>query len=592
MMKQNKNQARIWLSVCLMILLVLGSTPIAEGAIDSGNVPAAPAEVDEINSLWYVGDIDTPGYADDVKIQGDYAYIADGDFGLRIIDISDPTLPVELGVFDTPSTVTAVDVVGSYAYVIENQWLYVVDISNPELPSQASASNTSSVNYDIVVAGNYAYIGTGWPHGFAVWNISNPTIPFQAGFCPTSGYTLGVSLSGSYAYLATSYHGLNVISISNPYNPIEVGTYDMNGGIAEHVDVEGDYAYLAAGFWTHLRIIDVSNPANPVEVNYYETPGDPLDVITEWGFAYVADTNGVRSLDISDPEAPFMVGSYPSSGTANGLDLCNGYIYVANGSAGLLILRDSFSISGWVKDADENPIEGVTITATGGYTAITDGTGAYGFIDLEAGTYTLTASKEGYTFAPESLEVTLPPNAVSQDFIGTLMTYSISGCVKDADENPIEGVTISATGGYTAVTDAMGAYSITDLGPGIYTLTASKNGYSFEPISREVTLPPDAIAQDFVGTYLISSISGRVTEADGTPIAAVTLSITGGYSTMTDFSGEYSLSDLPPGSYTIIPSKASYNFTPESLTITLPPDATDQDFVGDTFRRFLPISVK
>jgi hypothetical protein len=510
-MKCKANQVRLWMSLILLIMLTVGINPVAGQVVNPENFPTTPAGKNEINSLWYVGEIDTPGYADDVKVVGDYAYIADGEYGLRIIDVSNPTAPEELGAFDTPGTVLAVDVVGSYAYLVEHQWLYVVDVSDPESPSQVSVSATSSLNYDIAVSGYNAYIGTGYPAGLSVWNISNPAYPYQVGFCPTEWWGYGLALSGSYAYLATSYYGLNVIDISNSVNPVEVGNYDMPGGIAEHVDVEGDYAYLAAGFWMHLRIIDVSDPADPEEVAYYETPGDPLDVVVECGFAYVADNTGVSVLDIGDPESPFLVGSYPSSGTANGLGVDNGYIYVANGEAGLLILRSSFSISGWVTDAGGNPIEGVSITATGDHTTVTDETGAYGFSDLEAGTYTLTASKDGYNFAPTSLEVTLPPNATDQDFVGTPIT---------------------------------------------------------------------------------STISGLVIDPDGMPIPDVTMSFTGGYSTTTDLSGEYSLGSLPAGSYTIIPTKAGYNFTPGYRNVTLPPDAIDQDFIGETFRQFLPVMVK
>jgi hypothetical protein len=510
-MKNKTNPASLWVSLLIMLMLVAGTSPVSGRSTNLEDFPTAPDGVNEINSLWYVGEIGTPGYADDVVVVGNIAYVADGESGLRIIDVSDPTAPVELGAFDTPNNLLAVDVVGSYAYLVEHQWFYVVDVSDPESPTQVGISSTSSLNYDIVVAGNYAYVGNGYPAGLTVWNISNPTSPFKAGFCPTEWWAWGVAVSGSFVYLATSYDGLNVVNVSNPFNPVEVGHYDMPGGIAEHVEVEGNYAYLAAGYWMHLRIIDVSNPAAPEEVAYYETPGDPLDVQVAWGFAHIADTNGVRVLDIADPEAPIMVGSYPSSGTANGLSLSNGYIYVANGAAGLLILRDSFSITGFVTDAGDNPIEGVTVTATGGFTAVTDETGAYGFSDLEPGTYTLSASKAGYSFAPASLEVTLPPNAFSQDFEGIAMT---------------------------------------------------------------------------------SSISGRVTEADGTPIAAITMSFTGGFSTVTDLSGDYSLSGLPAGSYTIIPTKAGYSFTPGSRTVTLPPDAPGQDFVGDIFRLFLPATWK
>ncbi|MBC7115944.1 MAG: hypothetical protein H5T93_02760 [Pseudothermotoga sp.] len=37
--------------------------------------------------------MDTDGYAWDVQVSGNYAYIADGGNGLVIVDITDPTNP-------------------------------------------------------------------------------------------------------------------------------------------------------------------------------------------------------------------------------------------------------------------------------------------------------------------------------------------------------------------------------------------------------------------------------------------------------------------------------------------------------------------
>ena len=44
-----------------------------------------------------VADLDTPAIANDVKVAGDTAYIADGSSGLRIVDVSDPLAPQALG---------------------------------------------------------------------------------------------------------------------------------------------------------------------------------------------------------------------------------------------------------------------------------------------------------------------------------------------------------------------------------------------------------------------------------------------------------------------------------------------------------------
>jgi len=76
------------------------------------------------------------------------------------------------------------------------------------------------------------------------------------------------------------------------------------------------------------------------------------------------------------------------------------------------------------------------------------------------------------------------------------------------------------------------------------------------------------------------SISGRVTDASGNPIAGVTVSAIGGPSATTGSDGYYTIRWLPAGTYTVIPSKSGYTFSPPSRTVTVPPNATGVDFMG------------
>lgn len=58
----------------------------------------------------------------------------------------------------------------------------------------------------------------------------------------------------------------------------------------------------------------------------------------------------------------------------------------------------------------------------------------------------------------------------------------ISGRVNDASGNPLSGATVTATGGYTATTNANGIYALAKVpSTTTFTLTVSKTGYSFFP---------------------------------------------------------------------------------------------------------------
>ena len=57
------------------------------------------------------------GNARGVAVSGNYAYVAVGDAGLLVIDVSDPANPRGVGGFDTPGFAQGVAVSGNYAYV-------------------------------------------------------------------------------------------------------------------------------------------------------------------------------------------------------------------------------------------------------------------------------------------------------------------------------------------------------------------------------------------------------------------------------------------------------------------------------------------
>lgn len=80
---------------------------------------------------------------------------------------------------------------------------------------------------------------------------------------------------------------------------------------------------------------------------------------------------------------------------------------------------------------------------------------------------------------------------------------------------------------------------------------------------------------DYIASF---SISGKVVDSGGFPIAGVTVSNGAGKAATTDNNGNYTLTDVAAGSYTLTPSKSDYAFSPASRSVNVPPDATGQDF--------------
>mgnify|MGYP006281598321 FL=1 len=159
--------------------------------------------------------------------------------------------------------------------------------------------------------------------------------------------------------------------------------------------------------------------------------------------------------------------------------------------------------------------------------------------------------------------------------------HSISGQLMDVSGSPLSGVIISSDAGHIATTNINGNYILNGLSADTYIITPSKSGYTFSPLSRTVTVPPNATGQDFV----VESVSGaqvwgRVTDDFGNPIFNVTISDNVGHATTTIEDGSYDLSGLSAGTYKIIPSKPFYKFEPIERTVSVPPGVAAVNFTA------------
>jgi len=259
--------------------------------------PASPVKTDE----FYEVDCN-PAYRsvrNEVFVQGGYAYLAFGPFGLQILDISNPealTLVGKLYDYEIGEAVS-IQVSGDYAYVLvavrdlfldTKKRLRVIDVSNPYEPVVVATAGVSKTSSDVYVSGDYAYVADG-KTGLRIIDISNPLSPAFAGSYNTPGTAYGVYAYGGYAYVADGKAGLEVIDVSDPSAPVLVGSYNTPH-IARGVYVSGSYAYVADD-GGRLQVVDVSDPSSPYLADYVITPGPANDVYVSGDYTFVASGN-------------------------------------------------------------------------------------------------------------------------------------------------------------------------------------------------------------------------------------------------------------------------------------------------------------
>jgi hypothetical protein len=229
------------------------------------------------------------------------------------------------------------------------------------------------------------------------------------------------------------------------------------------------------------------------------------------------------------------------------------------------------TISGTLSPASLVTGSVITLSLPGGGTATTtpDATGNYSFANLANGTYTVTPSKSGQTFAPASQTVNISGASISSVNF-SLQTWSITGAISPTAA--ISGTTVTLSGAATATTtpDGQGNYIFNGLLNGGYTITPSNTGFTFNPVNQAVTInggnPPSV---NFAATANPTwSISGNISPASLG--SGTVLSLSGSNATTTaDVNGNYIFSNLTNGTYTVTPSKTGETFTPPSQSTTI-----------------------
>jgi hypothetical protein len=280
-------------------------------------------------------------YGERIAISGAHAYV--GSSGqITVLDLSTPSYPSRAGAYSTEDigTTAQIAVSGSRAYSASTgAGLRIVDVSNPAVPVELGALDQGT-STEVTVVGSHAYVAEHYG-GLRILDVSMPGAPAEVGSIDTPGYAEQVAVSGSYAFVADGYHGLRVIDVSDPASPVEAGAYDTGTGFATYILISGTYAYLSdAGF---IRILDISNPPQPRLVGTY-APADFSGYAVSFGkvvlsgsHLFFASATGLTILDVSNPFAPVQVGTYPLR-FALDVDVSGSLAYVSDADDYLHIL--------------------------------------------------------------------------------------------------------------------------------------------------------------------------------------------------------------------------------------------------------------
>lgn len=461
-----------------------------------------------------LGSLQIPGYANNVDVNGNFAYVAAGVNGLVIVGVSNPSAPEIVGTLDTPGNANDVRVVGNLAYVADGPaGLQIIDVTDPTAPRLRGSLHTSGEANDVIISGTLAFVAGG-PSGLQIINVSDPAAPTLVRTVATPGTARGVDVSASGSIVVVvedDQPGLQVIDVADPANASIVGAVslvDPDPSVDKRptdVSLGGGYAYVAA-YTGGMSIVDVRQPTAPVVIGGLpgSFPGGfvPRDVQIAGKYAIFAEqlfANAVAPIvDVSTPSTPQFraVLDFGQDYAGTGIAVSGPFVYWTG---------QSFVVG------SENGTTGNTRLFIGQYLVQEDLGGV-------SPTVTLTAPAGGSTFLEgESLTVRA---TATDDVAVAQVAFTVTGLDTFVDTSEPFQFTFTIPQGTTSL--VLGA-TATDLG-----------GNTGVATSVQVNVAPDPL----------TTVIGRVLDEAGLPLTGVNVSVLA-HTGVTGSDGTFTITGVP-----------------------------------------------
>jgi len=191
-------------------------------------------------------------------------------------------------------------------YVVDNRSIKVFDISQNSF-SQLNEVQVGFGLETIFVREPYLYLGANDAmYIFSISDPVNPTFVFRYAHILSCD---PVVVQGNRAYVTLRSGGtvcnrgvnaLEIIDISDPYNPTLIANYPMNN--PHGLGVDGDFLFICEGS-NGLKFFDISNELDISLIQHIDDI-HAYDVIARNGILILTGEDGIFQFEYSDSESP------------------------------------------------------------------------------------------------------------------------------------------------------------------------------------------------------------------------------------------------------------------------------------------------
>ncbi|MBN1580625.1 MAG: hypothetical protein JXA89_07965, partial [Anaerolineae bacterium] len=281
--------------------------------VAAGEAGLLIVDVSTLSIARIVGQVETRYAAQAVAVHDGLAAVAEGDpggkGGVSIMDVSLPDMPWLVAYHTLPGPARGAALADGYAYLAYEGGLSALDLSDRQEPVETARVSLPQCGSDVAIDQGYAYVTA---DGLRVFDLSEPAQPAQVGHFQTIFCPFAVAVREGRAYFADVFceqggcgSTLHVVDVANPKDLQEIGTWFTKSAV-EDLAVFNDIVYLAS--WQKgVEAVDVSgdlDPGDPADLRFssaYGTLGEVVDVVVDGGFAYASDgaEAGLQVLDLA-----------------------------------------------------------------------------------------------------------------------------------------------------------------------------------------------------------------------------------------------------------------------------------------------------
>ncbi len=255
------------------------------------------------------------GEVNDLFIDGELLYVADGIEGLDIVDISNPVTKGVVSVVDIEKGAYKLLIGDKKAFIADfGKNLQVLDIEDPISPSLLSNSFIKESSTDEVF-------------------IKEDDISLLSSIFREEDYITDMKILNNYLFLGNGVEGVKVFDIKNLK---DISKIESEIAVSS-LEAKNDILYLG-GSDKKLEIVDVSEINASKNIYSYDLKISPDILKLKENLLFAASVDGgLELLDIKDYKKPNFNSYFDLNSNIFDLLFYKNYLFIAGGSRGVLI---------------------------------------------------------------------------------------------------------------------------------------------------------------------------------------------------------------------------------------------------------------